>query len=176
VVEPLIGSLPNVQQRLGHCHQPGTWPRFLQLTLNFAERLQEVMLSVYGQVVHRRRLSSRLLFYDLLLVDEDPAVIRAMAADDRHNAERESPEAVAEFALLKQAAQGVELMIKADGHTKGRMPLEAVRGLQQQQHCVHTLSDKLYLVPSCAIHIVLRRTGPETLPSTCGTTYRGLPG
>ena len=85
------------------------------------------MLSVYGQVVHRRRLSSRLLFYDLLLVDEDPAVVRAVAADALHAAERESPEAMSEFALLKQAAQGVELMIKADGHTKGRMPIEAVR-------------------------------------------------
>jgi hypothetical protein len=85
------------------------------------------MLSVYGQVVHRRRLSSRLLFYDLLLVDEDPAVVRAVAADVLHAAERESPEAMSELALLKQAAQGVELMIKADGHTKGRMPIEAVR-------------------------------------------------
>lgn len=82
---------------------------------------------MYGQVVHRRRLSSRLLFYDLLLVDEDPAVVRAVAADALHAAERESPEAMSEFALLKQAAHGVELMIKAGGHTKGRMPIEAVR-------------------------------------------------
>jgi len=78
-------------------------------------------ISLYGQVVHRRRLSSKLLFYDILLTPGPATPGVTSSAEETSSPEMDS---------VKQAEQGVELMVKASGRTQGRMPLSEVQRLR----------------------------------------------
>eukprot|EP00242_Pyramimonas_sp_CCMP2087_P002634 CAMPEP_0198227504 /NCGR_PEP_ID=MMETSP1445-20131203/109489_1 /TAXON_ID=36898 /ORGANISM="Pyramimonas sp., Strain CCMP2087" /LENGTH=353 /DNA_ID=CAMNT_0043907583 /DNA_START=273 /DNA_END=1331 /DNA_ORIENTATION=+ len=78
-------------------------------------------ISLYGQVVHRRRLSSKLLFYDILLTPGPATPGVTSSAKETSSSEMDS---------VKQAEQGVELMVKASGRTQGRMPLSEVQRLR----------------------------------------------